>query len=225
MSLQALAPNLWHASHSFRVNGLVISSRMTVARLGSGTLWLHSPIPISTALKAELDALGEVAFIVAPSKMHYLFAQACAALYPQAQLLGAPGLRAKRPELATLQDLPAPGTGPWCPELDHLVFGGIPAANETDWFHAPSGTLILTDLCQWMEGDLPLATVLYARLAGVRQRLNVALPVRLLVRDKAAARASAERLLQWPIQRLVVAHNVVLQADARAQLERALAIW
>ena len=221
------APNLWSATHHFSVSGLPLTSRMTVVRLSDGGLWLHSPVPIDAALQAELKELGEVRFIVAPNKMHYLFAGACAALYPQAQLLGAPGLRTKRPELAQLhklQDLPTPGTAPWCPELDHLVFEGIPLANETDWFHAPSSTLILTDLCQWMQGELALPTLLYAKLTGVRQRLNVPRTVRLLVRDKAAARTSAAKLLQWPIQRVVVAHNAVLETDAKAQLAQALQV-
>ena len=220
--LEPLAPNLWHTTHHFKTNGLAVSSRMTVVRLPGGRLWLHSPVPIGPALQAELRALGEVAYIVAPSKTHHLFAGDCAALFPQAQLFGAPGLRKKRPDLSTLQDLPAPGTGPWCPELDHLLFEGIPLANETDWFHAPSGTLVLTDLCQWMQGDMPWATVLYAKLTAVHTRLDVPRSVRLLVRDKAAARASARQLLQWPVKRLVVAHNVVLETDAHAQLARAL---
>ena len=220
--LKPLDTNLWSATHAFRVNGLPLTTRMSVVRLTNGNLWLHSPIPISPALQAELNALGTVRYIVAPSKAHHLFAGACAALFPQAQLFGAPGLRAKRPDLDSLQDLPAPGTGPWCPELDHLLFEGIPMANETDWFHRPSGTLVLTDLCQWMQGDLPLATVLYAKLTAVRQCLNVPRTVRLLVRDKVAARASAAQLLQWPVKRVVVAHNAVLETDAHAQLARAL---
>ena len=57
-------------------------------------------------------------------------------------------------------DLPAPDTGRWCPELDHMLFQGIPRANETDWFHAPSGTLVLTEQFQSIQGDLPLATKL-----------------------------------------------------------------
>lgn len=220
--LTALAPNIWFATYAFKANGLPLTTRMTVVRLPRGHLWLHSPIPIAPKLKVALDALGEVRHIVAPSKTHHLFAADCAAMFPQAQLWGAPGLRKKRPDLTQLQDLPAPDAGPWCPELDHLLFEGIPLANETDWFHAPSGTLILTDLCQWMQGDLPLATVLYAKLTGVRARLNVPRTVRLLVRDKPAARASAARLLRWPIQRVVVAHNAVITDDAHAQLARAL---
>ena len=220
--LTALAPNLWYATHAFKANGLPLTTRMTVVRLARGHLWLHSPVPIAPKLKVALDALGEVRYIVAPNKMHHLFAGDCAAMYPNAQLFGAPGLRTKRPDLTQLQNLPAPGQGPWCPELDHLLFEGIPVAHETDWFHTPSGTLILTDLCQWMQGDMPMTTVLYAKLTGVRARLNVPRTVRMLVRDKAAARASAAQMLRWPIQRVVVAHNAVVDTDAHAQLARAL---
>jgi Domain of unknown function (DUF4336) len=223
-SLTALAPNIWHTTHAFRVNGMALSSRMTVVRLPSGQLWLHSPVPIGAALRAELQALGEVGFIVAPNKFHHLFAGACAAQFPQAQLYGAPGLRSKRPDLTTLQELPPAATAPWAGVLESTLFEGFPLGNETAWFHAPSATLILTDLCQWMAGDLPLPTRLYAQLTGVRQRLGVPRTVRWLLRDKAAARASAQRILQWPFTRVVVAHNVVLDTDAHAQVERALAV-
>ena len=77
----------------------------------------------------------------------------------------------------------------------------------------------------YVQGELPLATVLYAQLTGVRSRLAVARTVRLLVRDKSAARASAAQLLRWPIQRVVVAHNAVIETDAHAQLARALQVF
>lgn len=220
--LQQLAPDLWHVTHAFSASGVPCTTRMTVVRLAQGRLWLHSPVPISAALKAELDALGEVRYVVAPSKSHHLFAGACSALFPRAQLFGAPGLRAKRPDLAQMQDLPAPHAAPWAAELDYLLLEGIPAANETDWFHKPSGTLILTDLCQWWQGDLPWAAVLFAKLTGVRQGLEVPRTVRWLVRDPAAVQASAAKLLQWPFTRVVVAHNAVITNKAHAAVARAL---
>ena len=97
--------------------------------------------------------------------------------------------------------------------LDHSV-----------WFHRPSATLIVTDLLQWMAGDLPWPTRAYATLTGVRSQLAVPLTVRALVRDRAAAARSAERLLRWPFTRVVVAHNCVIDTDARAQVARALAV-
>ncbi len=46
--------------------------------------------------------------------------------------------------------------------------------------------------------------------------------VRLMVRDKVATRASAAKLLQWPIRRALVAHNAALETKVRAQLANAL---
>ena len=220
--LQSLAPNLWHVVHPFSANGLPCTTRMTVVRLADTQLWLHSPVPIDAALKAELQALGEVRYIVAPSKAHHLFAGHCSAEFPQARLFGAPGLRAKRPDLAQMEELPPAATAPWAAELDYLLVQGIPAANETEWFHKPSATLIMTDLCQWWRGDLPVSTTLFAKLTGVRQRLDVARTVRLLVRDKAAVQASAAHILQWPFTRVLVAHNSVIETNAHAEVARAL---
>jgi hypothetical protein len=56
--LTALAPNLWYATYAFKVNGLPLTTRMTVVRLPRGHLWLHSPIPIAPKLTVALDALA-----------------------------------------------------------------------------------------------------------------------------------------------------------------------
>ena len=58
---------------------------MTVIQLAGGGLWLHSPIRLDDALRAALDAMGPVRFIVAPNKAHHLFAKKCLAMYPQAR--------------------------------------------------------------------------------------------------------------------------------------------
>ena len=218
--LQPLADNLWCAEHAFNIAGIPISSRMTVARLKNGGLWLHSPIPLDAPARQQLDVLGPVQHVVAPSKMHHLFAGDLMAHYPAATLYGPPGLKTKRPDLLMLQRLPE-SAGPWGPELQWLLFEGIPAANETVWFHAPSATVIFADLCQWWRGQLPWQTHLFTTLTGVRKNLDMARSVRALVRDKAAARASAQKILQWPFKRIIVAHNTVVQDDARALLTHA----
>ena len=221
--LLRLADDLWHATHAFKVNGVSNSSRMTVVRLQGGGLWLHSPIPIDDTLRAELDALGPVQFIVAPNKLHHLFMASCAAAFPAATLHGAPGLAAKRPDIASLRELDRAVLPPWQPNLDQLAFDGIPFANETVWFHAPSSTLVVTDLVQFWDGPLPWSARLYAALTGVRGELAVARTVRALVCDRAAAARSAERILQWPTRRIVMAHNAIIETDAHARLARAFA--
>ena len=222
--LYQLAPSLWHIQHRFNILGMPLTSRMTVVRLQDGRLWLHSPIPITPELASEIRALGPVAFIIAPSKLHHLFVQSACQAFPAAQLFGAPGLRAKRPDLAQLVEISTQLPADLAAEFDLLCMQGIPFGNETIWWHKPSKTLILTDLCQWWQGELAWNTAFYAWLTGVRNRLVVARSVRLMVKDKAACRATCEKILQWDIQRLIVAHNCIIEQGAHAALAKALAV-
>ncbi|MEJ6001401.1 DUF4336 domain-containing protein [Paucibacter soli] len=220
--LHRITDQLWHVQHQFRANGLAISTRMSVVQLPGSRLWLHSPVPINAALRAQLRELGEVSYIVAPSKTHHLFLADGAAAFPQAQQFGAPGLQAKRPELASLHELPEAATAPWAPELDWTLFEGIPYANETVWFHRPSASLILTDLLQCWQGELGWPARLYAHLTGVHRQLAAPRTVRALVRDRAAVRRSTERLLAWPFERVLMAHDAVIDKDAHARVAQAL---
>ncbi|MBK6472983.1 MAG: DUF4336 domain-containing protein [Betaproteobacteria bacterium] len=223
--LHRLADDLWHITHGFKAGGISLTSRMTVVRLPDNKLWLHSPIPISDALRKEIDAIGTVAHIVAPSKTHHLFLPSSLAAFPKANLYGAPGLRAKRPDLVSMRELPADEVAPWAPALQHIVVEGIPFGNETVWFHVPSATLIVTDFFQWWQGDLPWTARLYATLTGVRSGLAVPRTVRALARDREAVRSSAARLQRWPFVRVVMAHNAVLEVESKAQVATALRLW
>ncbi len=223
--LQAIAPDLWHAQHRFKVNGLAASSRMTVVRLADGRLWLHSPVPMTPALREQLATLGEVGHIVAPNKMHHLFLSDCAAAFPAAQLFGAPGLARKRPDVAGLRTLGHAPQADWAQDFDQVFVRGIPVTHETVWFHRATRTLILTDLCQLWEGELPLSARAYATLTGVRKRLAVPHTVRLMVKDRAAVADSARQILAWPFERVIMAHNAIVERDAHAAVTQAFAVF
>ena len=221
--LTPLAANLWHVTHRFKANGVGLTSRMTVVRLSDGRLWLHSPVPITPQLQGELAALGQVAWIVAPNKLHHLFLSDAAAAFPGAQLYGAPGLAKKRPDVSGLQTLGADVVPAWREDFDQLVVAGFPIAHEVVWFHRPSRTLILTDLCQFWEGPLSWSGAAYAHLTGVRKRLAVPRTVRLMIKDKAAFAASARAIMQWRFERVIVAHNAIVEQDAHTVVARAFA--
>lgn len=221
--LQAIAPNLWHLQHGFSALGIGITSRMTVVRFADGRLWLHSPVPLSAPVREQLDALGQVAFIVAPNKVHHLFAGAAARAYPGARLYGAPGLAEKRPGLRNMATL-APSADPeWADELDQVFAAGFPYANETVFYHKASRTVIMTDLCQWWTGELNFPARLYAHATGVRARLEVPRTIRAAVRDPKAFADSARSILAWPFERLIVAHDAIIDNGAHAAVERAFA--
>jgi len=218
--MQQLHSDLWISDSPLRFLGLEIGARMTIVRLPDDSLLLHSPISTAPDLVREVAALGPVAYIVAPNRLHHLFAgewqQAC----PDASLYVAPGLETKRADLTiagVLRDEPEPG---WKDSLDQVLLAGFPFANEVVFFHRPSTTLIATDLAFNHGSSSPPLTRLAFRLAGTYGRLSPTLLERIMVRDRAAFRESLERILEWPFERVVIAHGEVSETGGREELVR-----
>jgi hypothetical protein len=70
---------------------------MTVIRLASGQLMLHSPCDITAAIAEEISALGPVAHIVAPGNFHHMYAATAQAAFPRAKTWICPASRAGDP--------------------------------------------------------------------------------------------------------------------------------
>jgi hypothetical protein len=193
---------------------------MTVVRLPDFKLLLHSPIAAAADLVRKVKALGPVAYLVAPNRFHHLFVGEWQRACPDASIYVAPGLDTKRADLTiagVLADEPEPG---WKDAVDQVLVGGFPFANEVIFFHRPSATLIATDLAFNVGSSSPPLTRLVFRLAGAYGRLSPTLLERLLVRDRRAFRQSLERILEWPFDRVVVAHGNVCERGGREELVR-----
>lgn len=221
MTLRALDRDLWCLDADLRVGaGFHLPIRMTVIRLADGGLWLHSPVALDDAAAAAIEALGEVRHIVAPSLYHYLFAAAACARWPAATLHAPASLAGKRPDLAHAR--PLADDARW-PELAIVAIDGAPKIDEHVFVHRPSGTLIVTDLLFNVHATPGPLSGLILRMVGAWRRLAMSRTWRLMVRDRAAAAASAARLLQLEFRRLVPAHGeVVAGADTHARVGAAL---
>lgn len=204
-----------------RFMGITMPARMSVVREGA-QLVVISPFRPSDALCHALDALGEVAHIIAPNLFHHLFAGDFKARYP-AKLWAPRGLEQKRPDLeidAFFDDEGAIGplTYRACPAfgmrtslLARKSFG------ETVFFHEASRTLIVTDCCfHFDESCSPLLRTL-ARASGGYKRLAPSPVERFGVIDKAAARKTVDEILKWDFVRVVVAHGGVVEDDAKTR--------
>ncbi len=218
--MQQLHSDLWISDSPLRFLGLEVGARMTVMRLPGPKLLLHSPIAATADLVREVKALGPVAYLVAPNRLHHRFVGEWQRACPDAPIYVAPGLDTKRADLAiagVLADEPEPG---WKGVVDQVLLGGFPFANEVVFFHRPSATLIATDLAFNVGPGSPPLTRLAFRLGGAYGRLSPTLLERLLVRDRAAFRHSLERILEWPFDRVVVAHGEVSEKGGREELVR-----
>ena len=90
---------IWIAEAPLRFYGVPFGTRMTVVRLADGGLLVHSPLDPVPPLRAEIDALGPVRYVVSPNKLHHLFLGGFLQAYPSAQLFAPPGLASKRRDL------------------------------------------------------------------------------------------------------------------------------
>jgi Domain of unknown function (DUF4336) len=222
--LKELVPNmLWTQEVPLRLFGAELGTRMSVVRLSGegGGLWLHSPVALDPPLRNELDALGRVRFVVCPNRGHHMFAGGYFAAYPDADFYAAPGLPEKRNDLSfegVLGDEPEAG---WSKDLEQTVFRGDRVLREVVFCHRESATLIVADLLQTDDPASPPFTRLVKRLNGIHEKPRPLLPFRLGFRDKAAARASLERVLSWEFDRIVLCHGPIVESGGKAVFREA----
>lgn len=218
--MQQLDSDLWVSDSSLRFVGVDIGARMTVVRLSDSKLLLHSPIAATEELVSEVKALGDVAYLVAPNLLHHLFLADWQEAFPNASLYGPPGLIKKRTDLSFTGVLGDQPEAAWADTLDQVFVEGFKFANEVDFFHKPSKTLILTDLAFNVGPHSPWLTRFGFRLLRAYGRLTPTILEKLLVRDRPAFRKSLERILEWPFERVVVAHGAVKETGGREELEQ-----
>ncbi len=221
MQLTQLAPDLWIAEQPLRFAGLQLGARMTVVRLRDGKLLLHSPIAWSPTLAAELDALGEASFIIAPNRFHHLFVGAWLKAYPHCQLHVAPSLEIKRPDLSPTSVLGRSQNLDFSDELHHQVLHGFPFTNEVVFFHPASATMIATDMVFNIGPRHSAMTRLFFRMNGAYGRPAVTVLERLLIKDRDAFHRDLNNVLAWPIDRVIMAHGDIVDSDGLATLNRA----
>ncbi len=141
-ALAPIADNLWSATTPLRFWGVETGSRMTIARLDDGGLFVHSPLPLDDGLQLEVDAMGPVEFVVAPSLFHHMAVTAWKQAYPSAVYACCPGLERKRADIAwdrVLADRPEPE---WASDLDQVFFAARTMENEVVFFHRATRTMI-----------------------------------------------------------------------------------
>ncbi len=205
--------------------GFPYPTRMAIARLSDGSLWVWSPIARTPELEREVDALGPVRHVVSPNKLHHLFLAEWAERWPQARLHAPPGLARRRPELSFDAELGDEPDAAWAADIDQVVFRGSFAMEEVAFFHRPSRTAIFGDLVQRM--DPAQATGLKGallRLDGlVGERGSTPREWRASFWRRRPARAARERVLAWKPERLVIAHGACAREYATGILARALA--
>lgn len=217
---------IWLCPYPIHYMGTRFDARMTVIRLGSGAVMLHSPCDITPALAEEIAAIGPVAHIVAPGNFHHLHVPSAQAAFAGAKTWICPGIEEKRPDLrydGLLGDTPPPD---WAGEIDQVLVRGTKIMREVAMHHRPSRTLLLVDLIERFTDATPhtnwLLRLWFKGIFRMWNRPRPAPEYQMGWSDKPAAAQSLRRILEWDFERIVISHGDLIESGAH---DAARAAW
>ncbi len=223
--MESFGENIWTMDgddvRMFRL--LPFSTRMTVIRLESGGIWLHSPVLPTPKRQRAIDALGPVEHLVAPNKIHSLGIQPWKALYPSARVWASPEFSTRHPDITIDTTLADGMETPWNGAISHCVIDGHAVLDEVEFLHKPSKTLIITDFIQkhHVAGE-PWIWRGIKQLAGILGKDGgVPLDIKLSIQDKAAMQKSVDTILGWDFENLIIAHGHCVRGGAKEAVSRA----
>lgn len=217
---------IWILEYPVRFMGMELYARTTIIKLETGELIIHDPCRIDDDVKKEIDALGEVKFIIAPGNFHHLFVTDFQKKYPDAETYLCPGLERKRPDIKfdwILGNKPDPR---WDGVLEQVLVQGTRLIWEVAFFHRPSKTLILVDLLENIGDD-------YRHNAGLLLQFWWRVVFRMWNRpkpapeyqvgwgDKVIVKESLEKILGWQADRAILAHGENIETNVNAVLATA----
>eukprot|EP01036_Dinobryon_divergens_P038937 gene38937-51202_t len=93
---------------------------MVVIKLKDGSIWVHSPVELDSALDKSVTQLGRVRHVVAPNYEHVKFTKSWVDYYADATAYGCPGMQEKYPDIGVQKELLSGSDEPyWKDEIDY----------------------------------------------------------------------------------------------------------
>lgn len=221
MSFDEVAPGVWTTHRPQRFWGLETGTRMTLVRLAGSGLFVHCPVALDPATRAEVDALGEVQAVAASSLYHHLYVGDWMRAYPRAAFAACPGLERKRADLAWSFVTDDEARPEWSADLDQLYFSAR-FEHEVVFFHRATRTMICADALLNLSQHPSPVTRVAARLMGNTAPGKGYLE-RVAVQDWKQGRREADRLLEWDTHRIVLAHGALVPEGGREAIRAAYA--
>jgi len=200
------------------------STRMTLVRLAGG-LFVHSPTPLSDALRAQIATIGAPCWIISPNRIHYWWVPDWHKAFPDAAVHLAQRVREQAGGRINFDclTLDRAEVYPWDEAIATLPVAGR-YMTEVVFFHRPSRTLILTDFIENFEASkLPSWWMrVLTRFGGVRDpHGSMPRDMRATYRDRAALKAAVETMIGWNPERVILAHGRWYPRDGANELRRA----
>jgi hypothetical protein len=218
--MKELANNIWLLPYSLRLLGADLRRMVTVVRLLSGKLVIHSTGPFTQGDIAAIVRLGKPGWLMDVMLRHDTFAKQGREAFPNIPFLAPEGF-SEVVGFSTEPLIPKPAA--WGDELEVLRLEGMPSMQEHVFFHRLSRTLIAADLLFNFGPDASAWTRFLVFCAvGSRHHPGVSRPFRMAIKNKADFQRSAQALMKWDFDRIIVGHGEIIETDGKRRLAGAL---
>ena len=210
--IEKLSENLWRVEGD--LEGMPLKRVMTVAKRTDGRLVIHNAVALEEPAMKEIEAWGEVAFVIVPSGYHRMDAPAFHARYPKAAVLCPSGVKKK-----VEQVVPVSGTYEDFPADDAVRFemlDGLGGHEGVMIVRSKDGTsVVFTDALFNMPHPSGFTGFVFKYVTASSGGPRVSRLTRFfLMKDKAAFRASLEKLAQISdLRRVIVAHHETIDVE------------
>ena len=208
-------------SFPLKALGVDMQRNVTILRLASGKLIIHSTAPFSEEDVLAIRELGSPAWLVDVLLRHDTFSKEGSEAFPAAQYLAPGGFEAMG-DIFTHPLIPPPPE--WEKEIAVEAIEGAPAFGEIVMLHRPSRTLIVGDLLFNFspEGNLWKRLLLALGSVGCQHHPGISRPFKAAIKDRAAFSRSIRRVLDWDFDRIIVGHGNPILAGGKETLRRTL---
>ena len=207
---------VWILEYPVRFAGMNLFGRTTIIKLDNGDLIIHDPCEINDVVKNEIDAIGDVKYIIAPGSYHHLFVTDFQQKYPNAETFICPGLEQKRPDIRFEWILGDKPDHRWGGVLDQVLVHGTKYIWEVAFFHRPSKTLILVDLLENIGDDFQHPTSLLLRfwwkvVFRMWNNPKAAPEYQMGWGNKGVVKKGLNKILGWKAERVILAHGELIE--------------
>lgn len=214
--MDSLSENLRLLRYPLNPGGMKMGRNVSVMRLSTGKLIIHSTARFAPSDLEALRDWGEPSWMVEATNFHDTLARAGVAAFPDLPYLTPSGFPlARKLNAVSLESIPSE----WEGEVDVIRVEGMPKINEHVFFHRDSKTLIVADLIFHIPDSAGWFTHAFLGvISGIRQHPGSSRMFRFMVKDRAAFEVSLKNILDLDFERIVVGHGEPIETNAKETL-------
>ena len=214
--MRMITNDVWVIERGYDTTFVDVGGKTTIIRLPDNRLFIHSPLPVDPNVREEIKNLGTVSAVIAPNDQHIDFVKTWKHYFPEAKIVGPPGIKQQKPDFPFDSEIDKNGLQHESYKDDNdsikqVYIQGAPFMNETVFYHQPSKTLITTDLFT----SLPVDTGIFLKARHMTfGRFFRFLYRRVICTDRATVEKGLEEIEKWEFERIIPCHGDVVEENA-----------